>query len=194
MKRQQFSDTPAMSGDSGCHRGRALDTRPTGCRRRPSHALMRRAEVIDGPKQIPALRQRAGLPRQRSAPAGQRGESLTKRRVEARDGGGGDHPVALGAVPSHLHPCGRPLHDAALDRDHAPLLVPLDDLRDEDLGPRSELGTAALAAIDRLAERLAHGTYVGTPALGTTPDGVLEGTRRAPARAGVGSGAGHGVH
>src|ERR687891_203452 len=99
MKRQQFSNTPAMIGNPGGHRGCALDTRLTSCRLRPSQALMRRAEVIDSANQIHAMLQRAGLPRQGSAPACQRGESLTKRRVEALDVSGVDHPVALGAVP-----------------------------------------------------------------------------------------------
>jgi hypothetical protein len=121
-----------MIGDPGGHRGRALDTRPTNCRLRPSQALMRRAKVIDSPDQIQAMLQHAGLPRQRSAPACQRGESLTKRRVEALDVSSIDYPVPLGAGPDLLHPCGRPLRDTALDCNHSPLLVPLDDLCDED--------------------------------------------------------------
>src|SRR5215831_13485304 len=143
VKRQQFPNTPAMVGDPGGHRGRALHTRATSCRLRHSQTLMRRAEVVDGADQVHAVPQRASLPRQRSAPAGQRRESLAKRRVEALNVGGIDHPVALRAVPQLLNPCGRTLDDAALDSDHSSLLIALDDLRKEEGFPSAKPWTPA---------------------------------------------------
>jgi hypothetical protein len=168
MKRQPCSNTPARIGHPGGHRGCALGTRLTSCRLRPSPALRRRAEVIDRAHQIQAMRQRAGLPRQRSAPACQRGASRTKRHMEALDVSGVDPPMAVGAVPELLHPDRRPRHDAALDRHHSPRLVPLDDLCAEDgrawhwKAPRGRSG----------AQRVG-----GTQAVGTQHDGVFEGTR-----------------
>src|SRR5262245_55428754 len=59
-----------------------------------------------------------------------------------------------------------PPHEAARDRNHSPLLVPLDDLCEEDLGSHAELRTAALTTVSRLAEGLVHCAYVGTQASG----------------------------
>jgi len=177
MRRQQVPNIPGMLGDPGCHRGRPLDTRLTCCRLWQSHTCMRHAEGVDGPDQVHAVLQRAGLPRQRSAPVCQRGESLAQRRVEALDGGQVHHPLALRAVPYLLHPCGRPLHDAALDLDHSPLLVPLDDLRDEETWPGATPWTPPLAGAHRVAEGLTRGTDGGTQPVRTTQEGAFPGTR-----------------
>jgi hypothetical protein len=158
VKRQQFPNTPAMIGDPGGHRGRPVDTRPICCRLRQSSARMRRAAVVDGSDQVHAVPQGARRPRQRSTPACQRREALAKCRVEALDVGCVHHTGALRSAASVLGLCGRPLHDAAPDRDHSPPLVALHDLGDKEPFPGAQPWTPALACAHRLAEGLAHGS------------------------------------
>ena len=180
MKGEQFPNTPAMIGDPGYHHGRPLDTRPTGCRLRQSHACIRRAKVVDDSARVHVVPHRAGLAHQRTAPPCQRRESRATRGVEARDGGCVAHPVALQAVPPLLHPCGRPLHAAALARDHPPLLVPRDDLHAEEPSPAATSGTAARSGAHRVAAGLTDGTEVGTPPIRTAQEDAWQRTRAHP--------------
>jgi hypothetical protein len=104
MKRQQFPYTPAMIGDPGGHRRRPRDRHPTRGRLCPLRALVRCAEVVDGPHQVHAVPQRAGMARQGTAPACQRRQPFAKRRIEALDVGRVDHPIALPMLPWPVWP------------------------------------------------------------------------------------------
>ena len=78
MKRQQFSDRPAMIRDTSRHR-RCCPATGVGQTR------MRGAEIIDRTDQIHAMLQRQRAARQRSTSACQRCQTRTKRRVQPLD-------------------------------------------------------------------------------------------------------------
>ena len=59
--------------------------------------------------------QRQGMPRQGAPAPCQRGQPLTKRRVQPFDVGRIDHAVALRPVSECLDACGRAIHNAAFE-------------------------------------------------------------------------------
>jgi hypothetical protein len=113
MKRQEFPYTPAMIGDPGEYRRRPRDRHPTRGRLCPLRTLVRCAEVVNGPHQVHAVPERAGMARQGTAPVCQRRQPLAKRRIEALGVGRVDNPTALRRMSERLDLCGRTLHAAA---------------------------------------------------------------------------------
>ena len=141
---------------------------------------MRRTEIIDRPDQIHPMLQRQRAARQRATSACQRGQPLTKRRVQPLDVRGVDHALPLGPTPERLHARGRAIHDAALDVDDTPLGVALHDLGNADVAPGAQPGTPVGSRPDRIAKGLANRADVGAQAIGTEQQRTLEGTGTHP--------------
>ena len=141
---------------------------------------MRCAKIIDRTDQIHPMLQRQRAARQRPTAACQRGQTLTKRRVQPLDVRRVDHAVALRATPERLNACGRAIHDAALDVDDAPLGVALHDLGDADVAPGAQPGTPVGSRPDRIAKGLANRADIGAQAIGTEQQRAMEGTGAHP--------------
>jgi hypothetical protein len=168
-----------MRDDSSCNRWPLLDWDPLRRRSRQAQALMSCTKVVDHPDRRHPVLLYAHLARQCKATPRERVQTLAAGDVEALYGGRVDHAVALRV---HLHLLdlhGRALYYVPLD-DNSALLVAFDDLRNEDLGSRAVLGTAAPNAASGLAERLAHLAYVGIQAINTRQDGARAGTGADP--------------
>src|SRR5439155_14353038 len=130
---QQFLHTPAMIGDASGHRR-------CGLAAGMGQTLVRCADVIDRPDQIPAMLQGQRAACERPASARQRRQTLTERGVQSLDVRRVDHAVSLRATPERLDAGGRAIHDAPLDIDDTPLGVALHDLGDQDMAPLTKSG------------------------------------------------------
>jgi len=119
-------------------------------------------------------RQRAA--RKRAPPACQRGQPLTKRRVQPFDVCRVDHAVALCPTSARLNARRRAIHDAAFNVDDAPLGVAFHDLCDADVAPRAQPGTPVGSCPDGIAKGLAHRANRGAQAIGTQQERAMEGT------------------
>ena len=149
MRGQQFLDTPAMIRDASGHRRCGLATGMGQTR-------MRCAEMIDRPNQIHSLLQRQRAARERAPPACQRGQTLTKRRVQPLAGRRVEHAVALCPTPERLHARGRAIHHTACDVDDAPRGVALHHLCNADVAPRAQPRTPLGSWPDWITKGLAH--------------------------------------
>jgi hypothetical protein len=104
------------------------------------------AEIVDGADQIHPRVQRNGAPSQGSAPAGERSQALTESGIEPFDIRGVKHATTtLRAAPELLGLGGCAGENAALNTDHAPLRVVLDDLRDMEGFPALQVWPTGLA-------------------------------------------------
>src|SRR5262245_4615992 len=92
--------------------------------------------------------------RQRTPSACQRGQTRTEGRVQSFDVGRIDDSVALRTPPERFNACRGALDNAAFGLDHTSPLVALDDLRDQDMAPRTQPGPSALARVRGLAKGL----------------------------------------
>src|SRR5712691_7495921 len=164
-KRQQFLDGPAMIGDTSSHRrcGPALGVGQTrmGC-----------AEIIDRSDQIHPMLQCQRATRQRAPSACQRGQTRTEGRVQSFDVGRIDDAVALRTPPERLNACRCAIDNAAFGLDHPSSLVALDDLRDQDMAPRTQPGPSALPRVHGLAKGLPYGPNIRHQAIGTDQQGT----------------------
>src|SRR5712691_8852768 len=91
---------------------------------------------------------------QRPATARQGGQTLAKRRVEPLDVGGMDDPVTLRAASERLDARGPAIHEAAFDLRHAPPLVALDDLGNQDVAPWTKPWPSTRARVHGIAKGL----------------------------------------
>src|SRR5438309_7699841 len=105
---------------------------------------MRRTKVVDRANQIHTMLQRQCTTCQCPAPACQRGEAFTERRVQPLNVGRIDHPLSLRAAPQCLHACWRAIDNTAVGLDDPPPLVALDDLRDQNMAPWTQPGPSVL--------------------------------------------------
>src|SRR5262245_54553287 len=138
------------------------------------------AEVIDCADHEHALVQRHSMAGQRTAPARQRCEAFSERRVQSLNVRGVDHPAALRATAQCLDACWRALNNAALCVDDATTLVTFDDLRDQDMAPWTQPWSSALAGVYRIAKGLANGSEVGHQAIGTNQQRTVRSTTADP--------------
>jgi len=115
-----------MIRDASGHRrcGPALDVGET---------RMGRAKIVDCADEIHPMLQRQRAARERATPACQRGQTLTKRRVQPFDVRRVNHPVALCPTSERLNTRGCAIHDTTFNVDDAPLGVALHDLGDADM-------------------------------------------------------------
>src|SRR6516164_4913161 len=148
-----------MVGDPSRHGGRRLLSL--------LQTLMRRAKVIHRADQEHPLVQRQGIACQRPAPARQRGEAFSKRRVEPLNVCRIDYPVPLRSASERLYTCRRAIDHAAVGLDHTPPLVALDHLGDQDMAPRTQPWPSALPRVDGIAKGFPNGPDVGYQAIGT---------------------------
>src|SRR5215470_17687420 len=65
-----------------------------------------------------------------------------------------NHYVPLLPVSERLHACWGPIDNAALNLDHPPPLIALDDLSDQDMAPRTQLWSSARARVHGIAKGL----------------------------------------
>ena len=82
MIRQQVLHTPAMIRDPGGHCWCLRRATPVGPKRGEAETRMQCTKVVDRTNQIHAMLQRQCATCQRPAPACQRGEAFTERRVQ----------------------------------------------------------------------------------------------------------------
>ena len=193
MKRQQFLDGPAMIGDASSHRwgGPATGVGQTrmGC-----------AEIIDRTYKVPTMLQCQRATRQRATSACQRGQTRTEGHVQSFEVGRIDDAVALQTPPARLNACRGAIDNAAFGLDHPSPLVALDDLRDQDMAPRTPPGPSALPRVHGLARGCQVNLYVAiaTPALHAMgcirrrPPVEFSGETPARGRPSSGGGAAHG--
>src|SRR5215510_5023099 len=159
MKRQQFSDRPAMIGDPSGYRRGLLAT----C---PAQTLMWRAKVIDGADQVHPMAQRQCMACQRPAAPGQRREAFAECRVQPLDVGRINHPVPLRSASERLYPCRRAIDKTAFGLHHPPPLVALDHLGNQNMAPWPQAWSSALARLHRVAKGLPNSADVGHQAIG----------------------------
>src|SRR5215831_13640117 len=168
VKRQQFPDRPAMIRDARGHRrgGPATGVGQTrmGC-----------AKIIDRAHQEHPLVQRQGLAGQCPAPARQRCEVFTERRVEPFDVCRVDDPVALRPAAECLHACRRAIHNAALRVDDATTLVAFDHLGDQDVAPGPQPRPPAFPRAHGIAKGLANRSDVGAQPISTEQQRTVHG-------------------
>ncbi len=140
MEREQLTTTPAMRGNPDRHSRRALDGWLAD-RGRDAQTLVRRAKGVDCSNQIHPVLQRAALAGQRPTAACQRGEAFAEGGVEPFNVGGVEHAGAALRAAAHLFDLRRRARqNAALDADHLPLHVVLDDLRKIAVVPEAQGG------------------------------------------------------
>ena len=159
MEREQLTKTPAMRGNPGSHSRSALDG-GLAHRRCYAQTLVRRAKVVDCADQIHPVFQRAALAGQRPPAARQRGQALAEGGVEPFNVGGVEHAgTALRAAAQLFDLRRRAGQNAALDADHPPLHVVLDDLGDMEVSPGAQVGPTrfAVGSGSRKASRIARG-------------------------------------
>src|SRR3989440_11749732 len=160
MKRQQFLDGPAMIGEASGHRrcGPAPGVGQTrmGC-----------AEIIDRSYKVHTMLKRQRAARQCATASCQRGQTRTEGRVQSFDVRGIDDAVALRTPPERLNACRGAIDNAAFGLDHPSPLVALDDLRDQDMAPRTQPGPSALPRVRGLAKGLPYGPNIRHQAIGT---------------------------
>src|SRR4029453_15557579 len=115
VEREQFINSPTVSGDGSRHGGR-LGRQDSGHGTR--EARMIGAEVVDRTDQIPPRLQRGGASGQGPAPASKRGQALAEGGVESFNGGGVDYALAplRAAAPLFDLSCGAG-HNAPLGTD-----------------------------------------------------------------------------
>src|SRR5713226_6931380 len=105
------------------------------------------AEVVDRADQIHPVVKRSGATGQGSTPAGERSQALAEGGIEPFNVGGVDHAVAALRAAAELFDLrGRAGQNAALDTDHAPLNVVLDNLSNIEGFPGAQAGAAGLAS------------------------------------------------
>ena len=164
MKRQQFVHCPAMVRDPRRHgRRRLLGMGQT---------FMRRAKVIDRAYHKHPCVQCQGVACQCPAPTRERREAFPKRRVEPLNVRRIDHPVPVRPTSEGLHTCRRALDHAAFSRDHTAPLIALDHLGDQDIAPRTQAWSSALARVHGIAKSLPNGPDVGHQTIGTDQQGA----------------------
>src|SRR5262249_62144518 len=110
-------------------------------------------EVVDGTDQIHPRVQRGGAPGQGPAPAGESRQALTEGGIESFNVSGVDHArAALRAAAELFDLRGRASENAALNTDHMPLNIVLDDLRNMKDFPALQARTAWLPCVQRSTE------------------------------------------
>src|SRR5215831_2932047 len=180
MKRQQFADRPAMVGDPRCHGRCPVDRSRASRLGSQAETRVIRAKVIDRTDQVHPVLQRQGLAGQRPAPARQRCEAFPKRCVEPLNVCCIDHPVPLRSASERFHACRRAIDNAALRLDHAPPLVALDHLGEQDMAPRTQPWPSTRARACRIAKGLANRPDIGAQPIGTEQQRTLRGTAPHP--------------
>src|SRR5262249_56305650 len=129
MEREQLTNPPARCGNPGSPSRGAIEgwLAPRRCY---AQTLVRCAKVVDCPEQVHPVLQRAALASQGPIAARQRGQTLAEGGVEPFNVGGIDHASPARPAAANLFYLPRGAHPkAALDADHPPLHVVLDDPR-----------------------------------------------------------------
>src|SRR5574341_2517801 len=135
-----------------------------------TQTCMRGTKIIHRTKQIHPVLHSPRAACQCPAATCQRRQVRTKGGGEPLDGGGVDHPITVRATPERLDPCGCPINDAPLDVDHAPLLIPLDDVSEAEVAPRTQPRSEERSSTDRIAQGFTARPHLGAQAIGTAQE------------------------
>src|SRR5262245_38715746 len=132
-----------------------------------AQTCVRRAKVIDRPDRIHPVMQRQWATYQCPASPRQHRQTLAERRVQPLAIGRVDHAVAVRATLERLDARWCASYNTAFDVDHTPLHIALDNLRNTDVFPGTQLRASMGACPHRITKRLADGPYIGAQAVDT---------------------------